>query len=112
MKLHFSPTRAAHAYIGSKAKRIIGEFLGKIPSQTILTCIKNGKFLTDYIPIEKRQEFKSKVSPYRDVVRGFSAEEVYLWIPQNYRVYFEGVSGGKRWALAELQHIKDFLLTP
>jgi hypothetical protein len=111
MKMNFSATKATHAFLASKARREIGEFLDKIPGPNILFCIKNSKYLTDYIPLEKRLGYKQTTLPYSDIIEGLVIEEVYRWIPKNYLVFIESAPGGKEWLLRELEHIKNFLLS-
>lgn len=107
--MKFNIAKAGHAFLGVKAGRIIGDFLKPWPESKLLYCINNHKFITDYIPASFRLDLKAKFNPHRDMLDGFTNEEVYRWIPQNYRQYFERTPGGKDWVLAELQHIREFL---
>jgi hypothetical protein len=110
MGFKVSGSKIAHAYIGSKLGRKIGAFLDGIPQERLTFCIQTGKFLTDYIPEEKKYEFKAGLAPYYDLISQFTPEETYGYIPQSHRSIIESITKGREWAIAQLEYIRDFLL--
>lgn len=110
MAYKISDGKIGRAFIGRQTGRKVGEFLDLIKPEIISACIKDGKMLTDYLPEEKRYEYKEKLVPYYDMINSFSTEEFYAFLPRNYRVFIESHPGGMDWAIEQLNVIREFLL--
>jgi len=108
--MKFDMTAAARAFISRKATRLIRTFLAAFTQRQLELFIQQHKFITDFIPEQKRQSLKAKAKPYVDIIAKFTISEAYLWIPLEYRTFLESTPGGKEWAIAELEHIREFLL--
>lgn len=107
----FDTGAAVHVFVGRKASRYIGEFLGKFGPDYINACIVQGIMITDCLPQEYREGLKQKCHPYRDVLVGFPDEEVYSWIPEQHRSFIESKEKGKEWAMVQVQQIRTYLMS-
>lgn len=98
-------------FIIAKMRRKLAEFLSTMPQENISYCITHRKWLTDYIPSQKKLEWKRMTVPYYELIKRLTPEQAYDWVPPQHRDFIESIPGGREWALGQLQYIKDFLLS-
>lgn len=114
-KIKFNTMAAATGFMLSRVRRNLCEFLDNIPQSQLAFCIENKKMLTDFIPDEKRAEYKKNSALYYDIIEKLNNQLTdeqkfsYILTPK-YQQFFSGVTGGKEWATKQLEIIIEFLL--
>jgi len=96
-------------FIGKRAGRGIGEFLDGVGKEAILLCMENGEWLTDLLPPEMKASLIQQVMQYHDAFDAFPDEEVYSWVPEDKRIFFEGIEGGREYLLGQIAEIRRIL---
>lgn len=65
--------------------------------------------MTDLLPPEKKAGLIKLAAQYRKEIDAFPDEEVYSWIPQDKRVYYESIEGGKEYLLGQIAEIRRLI---
>ena len=107
--IKFNANAFAHTFVTNRAKRWLVNFLNGIGKDNIRYLVQNNKDLTAYIPREQLLMHQSQVKT--QVGFNFTADEVYDWVPGDFRAIIEAHTNGKTWAYRQLQIIKETLLS-
>lgn len=105
----FNPNAALWTFIGTKVTRYSEAFLDTVGEENILAAIKNGEWLTDKIPEEKKIELKMMAMQYAKIISELDPNIVYTWLPDKYITIFEATPNGKAWAIGQLQIIQNYI---
>lgn len=93
----------ARTLIGKKASRYIEKLFNGIGRDSLTYMIANDKDMLSYI---------TDISQYRRVAYGhqyvaslFTDQDVYSWVPKDYKAFIESYPHGKAWALRQIKDI-------
>lgn len=113
-RIGFSAPAFGKSFIRSRVRRWVKKFFDGIGGQShILFCIENDKSLLDYIPPEHRLELKAQFQQrFSSFLDDFSDDEVYTWLPDDYRGVIEAHPKGKIWVYKLIKDIRSTLGTP
>ncbi len=108
---NFNALAGVNTLVTLKGRRKLDAFLtGRVGESALCTVIQKHLWLTDFIPEEEKQAWKASASKYLDIIAQYSNETVYdMMVPPKWKLIIEKQPGGKAWALAQLQIIRDFL---
>ena len=111
--IKFSGGNFTKSYIGRRAKRWLKNAFDAIGGlENILYLIEQDKTLIEFIPQEQRYEMKAQFREhYSDYLKFLTDDNVYSWLPDDYRGVIENHPKGKEWAYKQVKLIRDFLNT-
>jgi len=107
--ISFDAELFAREFIGRRARRWLKQFLDGIGKENLIFIMSQNKNLVDYIPPEEKYVYKSFMQPYRDYALFFTNDDVYSWIPADWRDVIEAETRGKQWVSQQLPLIRSFL---
>ena len=106
----FCGSAIGRMFIAKMAGRGIGDFLDEFGCDKIPGCIQQGIFISDLLPADYKNRLKMQAIPYLDLVNIFCNDDAYNWLPRKHKTIIESCPGGKDWAIAQIQTIREFLL--
>ncbi|MDD5703273.1 MAG: hypothetical protein PHU23_14645 [Dehalococcoidales bacterium] len=110
MGFKFNGEMFSRTFIKLSAGPKIGEFLKAFGDDNIKRCIFENKYITDLIPDNYKNELKAKFPPqYKEMIDGFTNQEVYGWVPKEYREIIQSCPNWKAWVRDQLDAIRTFL---
>ena len=110
-KIKFDSSAFGHTYVGRKAKRWLQSTFDGIGRDRLIFIIQDNLALIDLIPAEMKGHYRTLGRQYSELLPNFSDEEVYSWIPDNWREVIEAIDGGKEWGLRQVAIIRATVLT-
>ena len=105
----FNANAFAHMFVTNRTKRWLVNFLNGIGKDNIRYLIENDKDFTAYISREQLLMHRSKMNV--QIAVDLTEDEVYDWVPGDFRAIIEAHTNGKTWAYRQLQIIKETLLS-
>lgn len=108
-KISFSGLKFSHTFVARRAARWIKGFDGIGGYESIIFCIKNNKNLVDYLSEEVRASYLVSVKKFGKFIDTYPDDEVYAWIPEDYRGVIESIPGGKKWAYRQIKLLRALL---
>lgn len=111
--IKFSGKAFTKSLLGRRAKRWLKKAFDSIGGeQNILFLIENDRLLVEYLPPAKQYEIKKQFRErYIDYLKFLSDEDVYSWLPDDYRGLIESHPNGIKWAYKQIAFIRDYLST-
>jgi len=107
--IKFDPKAFANEFVSRRVGRQLGEFLDDLGMDTLTYLVENNRDLSDFIPWEKQQQILKGMSSFGEIARMFSNGEIYTWMPERYRRFFEQKPDGQKWALKQIGFIRQAL---
>ena len=108
-RVGFNPRRMANTFVENKAKRLLVDFLEGIGQDDIRYLVLNDKDFTDYIPREQLLAHRSMIKAQFNVE--FSPDEVWSWVPEEYKAIIEAQPKGREWADRQFVTLRETLLS-
>ena len=105
----FNGSVAGKVFVGRRAGRYIGAFMDAFGQENFIQAVKNGKYITDFMETEHKIHLKNMALNYRHVFAAFTDDDVYNWIPENYRELLQSMPGGIEYGIGQVQEIRRFL---
>ena len=100
--LNFSPGPFIHTLAAKRGTRKIREFLDALGPERIVWAIKNNKELVSFYPPEVLGKLAAQNPIPKEYLDEFPDNEIYTWIPGEYRQFIEQHPGGKEWAMRQV----------
>jgi hypothetical protein len=109
--ISFNAGSFTKSFIGRRAKRWLKTAFDAIGGvENMVFLIENDKTLIDYIPKEQRYELKAQFKErFSDYLKFLTDDDVYSWLPDDYRGVIEATQKGREWAYHQIKLIRDFL---
>lgn len=104
----FDPHRMANTFVANKGKRLVVDLLKGIGQDNIRYLVLNDKDLTTYITREQLLAHRSMIRAQFKVE--FSPDEVWSWVPEEFKAIIEGQPNGREWADRQFATLKETLL--
>ncbi len=105
-----SPLRFSKAFIGSRARRYIQEFLDAIGPANLKYLIEHQKTIEEYLPPQYREQLQGGWHVQQQYLKMFTEQDVYGWFPEDYRTFFESLPGGKEWVFRHIELLKRIII--
>ena len=110
--LHLNSKGYARTFVGKRASRQLGKFFDGIGGkEAILYLIERDRDLTSYMPSEQVYALTHQAHKYSDYVRFFSDEDVFNWLPDQYKGVIEAHPNGRAWAYRQVDIIRRLMLS-
>jgi hypothetical protein len=108
----FDKFSALKAFVGKRSERMLGDFLDKVGVENICKCIESGVMVTDKIPDRDKMIWRAQLEQFKGLFYIFEDHDLYNWIPQRYREYFEKKYGTvyTEYMKKQCKAIRDFLI--
>ena len=109
--IKFDGVSFSHEFVARRARRWLKKMLDGIGGvNSVVFCIHNEKNLVDYLPPEVRYKYKKAAEANQEVTEMFSNEDVYSWIPDEYKAVIEEEPGGREWVNQQIALIRMFFI--
>jgi hypothetical protein len=109
--IKFNAGAFGHTFVARRARRWLQQQFDALGEKAIIYTVENNKSLLDYIPLEMRAKYKIMAKPYQETFPGFTNDEVYSWIPEEWRMVIESIPGGKEWGLRQVEIVRQFAMS-
>ncbi len=107
MGLTFDSTAFGHAIVGNRARRWLKAQFDALGPDAIAFAIENNKSLLDYAPIQLKAQWKKQAKEFSQLIPKFTNNEVYTWIPTDWRALIESIPNGRVWAFHQIVLIRQ-----
>ncbi len=107
----FSSVPFIHTWAKRRAVRWLKQFLDTIGHERIAWAIANDRTFTSFFPPEDVQKTALKYPLPKEYLYEFPDEEVYSWIPAEYRSFIEEQPNGKEWASKQIAFLRRIIVT-
>jgi len=109
--IHFKSGPFIHTWASKRGRRWLKELLDGIGHERLAWAIANDRSFTSFFPPEKINTAALKYPLPKEYLAEFPNEEVYDWVPAEYRSFMEEQPGGKEWAMKQLDFIRRLIIT-
>jgi hypothetical protein len=109
--IKFSSGPFLHTWVSKKATRWLKNILDGIGHERLAWMIANKRSLTSFFPPEDIHSATLKTPLPKEYLEEFPDEEVYSWIPPEYRTFIEELEGGKEWAMEQIAFLRRLIVT-
>ena len=107
--IKFDPKSFATAFISRRAGRSLEKFLDELGIDVLNYLIINDKDLSDFIPGDTQQQIVKSMAGGNELIRMYSDDDIYTWLPERYQRFFEQKSDGQKWALRQIGFVRQLL---
>lgn len=108
--LTFSGGPFIHTWASRKGTRLLKEVLDKLGHERIGWAIASNRSFLSLISPENVKKTALNYSLPKEYLQEFPDEEVYGWIPPEYRSFIEEQTGGKQWAMEQIGFIRKIIV--
>lgn len=108
--ISFNSGKFAHIFVGRAATRKLKGFLDGIGHERLQWLIENKKDLITYLPPEYVHKTVQENPLSEKMLEEFPNEEVYTWLPAEYRAFFEQSQDGRAWVFKQLDLIRNLFV--
>jgi hypothetical protein len=101
----------AHTWVGLRAKRWLRKVMGLLGGRdNIVFLIRTNQNILDKFPPDAVAYYRQQLRFPQGYVDAFTDDEVYEWLPEEYRAIIEAEPHGKTWAYNQLKHIRSMFI--
>jgi len=111
LNIKFQTGPFIHTYVGRKARRSLKDFLDMIGQERLLWAIANDRQLVSFFPPEQVNSVAIQYPIPKEYLKEFPEEEIYGWIPPEYKAFFESHTNGKKWAMSQIDFLRNLIIT-
>lgn len=111
LNIDFKPDRFIHKLAAGRSTRKIKGLLDPLGHERIAWMIQNNHDLVEFYPPEMVKGIAKQNPVPREYLEEFSDDEVYSWIPGEYRQFMEQMPGGREWAMRQVSILRNMVVT-
>ena len=100
-----------HTWASRRGGRWLKTFLDGIGHERLAWAIANDRSFTSFFPPEDIHGTALKYPLPKGYLEEFPDEEVYEWIPPEYRSFIEEQPKGKEWAMKQIVFLRRIIVT-
>lgn len=109
--IKFSSGPFLHTWASRRGTRWLKTFLDGLGHERIAWAIQNHRDLTSFFPPEEIHGTALKYPLPKAYVAEFPDDEVYGWIPEEYRAFIEGLPSGREWTFRQISFLRRLVVT-
>lgn len=101
----------AHTWLGKRATRWLRNMLDTLGGEkNIRFLIQSNQNILDKFPKNAVEHYRKQLRFPKQYIDSFTDDEVYGWIPEEYREIIESEPNGKEWAQGQVKQIRGMLI--
>ncbi|KKN52928.1 hypothetical protein LCGC14_0607290 [marine sediment metagenome] len=108
--IKFNAGAFGHTFVGRRATRWLKTQFDGLGEERVIFIVQNNRMILDLLPSKLKVHYRKLGEQYREMFSSFNDEEVYNWIPDEWREVIESVDGGKEWGLRQVVNLRKFAL--